>query len=984
MRSAAVATIAAVDVKMGGEAALFEALSQQDVVGIYILSSDGLIRYVSPRFVALFGFAQEEILGRSFLGFVAEEDRAAGLAAFSALRSGKSSSVQFELRLLRRNGEQYFALVQATTCTYMGEPASVGVILDVSDRKIAELEEQRAQRALARSNRALRTLSAANQAVTRVTTEEALLNAMCRVAVEVGGYRMAWIGIAEHDAERSVRVAAVAGAETGYLVGAGITWSDNERGWGPTGTAIRKGSVQLNRDVAANPHMGPWREEALKRGFMSSIALPLSDERGVFGALTMYAPEPDAFDAEEAALLAQVAGDLSFGIVALRTRAERESARLREANSLTTRYALLAENSRDIIVFIEEATLCIVGANEAAVRAFGYPRDELTRLSLQDIRAPEIRGTIRETFQHAERNHSLVESIAQRKDGTTFPIEIGVGKGVVDGQSIFIEVVRDISDRKQRDAALSLALEQAVKATELKSEFVASVSHEIRTPLNGVIGMSDLLLRTELDGDQREYARTVHDSSMALLKIINDILDFSKLEAGKMKLDLSEFAVAPLVEGVVELVSRSVKESDVTMMVYVAPNVPAVVRGDSGRLRQVLMNLVGNAAKFTSKGNIVVTVESGPNIKGQSLRFRVADTGIGIPAEARERLFKPFSQADGTSTRRHGGTGLGLAIAKAYVELMGGEIALESTVGLGTGVSFSLLLDRAQAESGTTETRELSDLRLLIVDKDPATRNMLGRYAGDWKIHHDAVENGKQALRALQEAAAAGKPFDCAIVADKSIDFDSCLFGKSVRSRPWIASTRLLLLSTTEEAERAESIRARGFADAVLIKPVTQSAVFDHLAMLMDGGVPIAIPKAAAIAEDLSLGHRLRVLLAEDNEVNRRVAQRQLALMGCDVVTTEDGRKAVEAVARETFDVVLMDSNMPVLGGLDATRKIREAESRNGGHVPIIAMTANASDAHRKRCIEAGMDDYVSKPVMIRALREALVRANGLRDRRRP
>ncbi len=387
--------------------------------------------------------------------------------------------------------------------------------------------------------------------------------------------------------------------------------------------------------------------------------------------------------------------------------------RLRRSQRM--RYALLSENTRELILFIDNETHQIVEANAAAVEAYGYTRDELLSMKIEQIRAPEVHEQIQSLFPRVPEGFTA-ETVALRKDGSTFPIEIYVRSGEVDGRSVSLSVGRDITERRENMRDLRTALEQALQANKLKSEFVATVSHEIRTPLNGIVGMSELLQRTKLDADQSESARTIHDSSLALLKIINDILDFSKLESGRAQLEVVEFELEPVVNSVVELIGRAIKRESLTLMTYIAPGVPGSFRGDPGRLRQVLMNLVGNAVKFTESGHILLSVQLGEKLAdGRAmLRVSVADTGIGMDEETQRKLFTPFVQGDASTTRRFGGTGLGLSICKAYVELMNGDIHLESAPGEGTTVTFTVMLEvaserRNRCASG--DTRRIATAR---------------------------------------------------------------------------------------------------------------------------------------------------------------------------------------------------------------------------------------------------------------------------------
>jgi len=539
-------------------------------------------------------------------------------------------------------------------------------------------------------------------------------------------------------------------------------------------------------------------------------------------------------------------------------------------------------------------------------------------------------------------------------------------------------VVRDLTERVQRQRELSRALEEALAADKLKSDFVATVSHEIRTPMNGIIGMSELMLRTQLDADQRDLGQTIHDSAITLLRIINDILDFSKLQAGRAELESIEFEITPLVEGVVELVSRSRHRESVSMMTYIAPDVPRLLTGDPGRLRQILMNLVGNAAKFTEIGHIHVSVGLEGELRGgrATLRFVVSDTGIGMTEETKAKLFEPFSQGDASTTRRFGGTGLGLVITKAYVELMGGNISVDSIPEVGTKLSFTASLEVPSIDKPVDQKTLLMGKRVLIVESDAATQRLFERYARDWEMQVAIADGLTVALNSLREAAQRGEPFDFAIVEQSLLDGDGLDLGHQIKHDSSIASTRMMMIVATGEAGLAESARACGF-DAIVSKPIVQSHVYDRLvAMLNVRSVAPSLPILQTQPEEQrKLNRSYSVLLVEDNAVNVQVAARQLRYIGCEVTSVDNGKAAVEILERRQFDLVLMDCNMPVMDGYTATRHIRQNEvEQQRRRLPIVAMTANASEADRERCIGAGMDEFISKPVVLDALRSVIER----------
>ena len=640
----------------------------------------------------------------------------------------------------------------------------------------------------------------------------------------------------------------------------------------------------------------------------------------------------------------------------------------RRAQDALTQLASIVETSEDAII---GQTLygVVVTWNAAAQRMFGHTLGEIRGKHITLLAPADRAGEVHAILERIRRGEHIehFETVRLRKDGTPIPVSISISvtRDTTGRISGFSTIARDVREEVAAREALRQARDAAERLAHTRSAFLANMSHEIRTPLNAVLGLTELLLDTELAPEQRHSLSLVQVAGETLLTLLNDILDLSKIEAEQVRLEAIPFGPTHLVETTIELLAARARQKRIEVLADVAADVPAMVRGDPTRLRQVLTNLVGNAIKFTESGEIVVSVNrTGVRDSRAIVRFAVRDTGIGIPADKLETIFEEFGQADESTTRKYGGTGLGLTIARRLVRLMDGDLTVTSAVGQGTEFAFSVPLvveASAPLSAALPESAPRAGRRVLVVDDSATNRRIVRGMLGAVGLHVGEAEDGNAGLDAIQRAQGSGAPYDLAILDAQMPGLDGFALAAAVRAAPAIAGTRLLIL--TSSGARGDGQRCRDLGiNGYLAKPASRTDLLDAVRVVLGmaaaatAATPIVVTQHS-IAESR---RRLQILLAEDNVVNQEVAATMLRKRGHEVDVVGDGRAAVAAAARKRYDAVLMDIQMPEMDGFEATRQIRATPA--GRDLPIVALTAHALSGEREKCLAQGMSDYLTKP----------------------
>ncbi len=702
---------------------------------------------------------------------------------------------------------------------------------------------------------------------------------------------------------------------------------------------------------------------------------PIFEDGSFVGALSLLDRAPRTLTAEQTSILRLLARQVS-----------RELDVRREKEELNERFREFFEQTDDFVMSISH-DFRLIHSNDAVANGLGFSREELSSQPLMRVIAPEareeFRSTVERVFESGE--PQTLETTFVTSGGRRMIMEGSLRPRIIEGRTHMVRVIfRNITERKEFESELGNARDAALEAARLKSQFLTNVSHEIRTPMNGIIGMLDLLESTQMTAEQVDYARQAHASADHLLTIVNNILYVSNVEAGGLGSSSVDFDLYKTLHRIVEVMKVAALGKDITVEFTYDKNLPPLMRGDQGKLRQIVTNLMDNAIKFTEEGKVMLRVSQQTETDTHRvIRFEIHDTGIGISEENRLLLFEKFSQVDGSQSRRFQGTGLGLATARQLVERMGGLIDVESKPGVGSTFWFTIPFPKhAQGRKPIASSElEFRGKRVLLIDQFPTSRKIVRHYLeSTWEMRVDAADNATAALTNMRDAAESD-PYRV-VVFDQMPDIDALSFAQEVRADSRIAASSLLYLAMSNNEINREKMREAGI-NSYVVKPVGQTELFDAMTVALARDAltlakPIAQPASADPVTPASvtpdMRRKVRVLLAEDNFLNAKLTMSQLEKLGYVADSVPNGKAAVDAIVKNDYQIVLMDCQMPVLDGYQATIEIRRLDGQRGKKRRIIAMTANALEGDREKCLAAGMDDYLSKPTKHDELETALAK----------
>lgn len=908
---------------------MFEGITEAANDGIVLTDENGNISFINQSGCELLGYGENEIVGKKFLAFFnseREENKMSDIVQ-KALKEGLTAIPKeaIETSVVNKNGKRIPVEISLSAIFLNEKWRIVAIIRDITERKTA-------QEKLQRERMLLRTLIDNLPQVIYAKDAEARKTVVNRADMEIMGFDREEDALGKTDFELFPREYA-------------------EKYYADDMTVIKEGKPIINREELVIEASG-------KKRWILTTKIPLKDSQGnVVGLVGVGHDFTERKEAEE--LL------------------KRERILLRTViDHLPNTVYVKDRQGRKTLANAAELKMMGCKTEEEAIGKTDfdiYPREIAEKFWADDLSVLNGKAVL-------NREEVIIDPQGNKKWWLTSKLPLKDEKGEIIG---LVGIGQDITERKQFEEELQKAKEIAEDASRAKSEFLANMSHEIRTPMNGIIGMSGLLLETELTPEQRDYAETIRNSGEALLTILNDILDFSKVEAGKLELEELDFSLHSVIEDTADLMAFKAQEKGLEFICFIEPDVPQWLRGDPGRLRQIIINLLGNAIKFTPKGEVSITVSLlERNDEKATLLFEVSDTGIGIPEERLENLFTPFNQLDSSTTRRYGGTGLGLSISKRLTEMMEGKIGVRSTPGKGSTFWFTakFILVKEAPVNGLPALDALKERRILIVDDNSTNRKLLKVLLQSWGCSYDEASNGEIAISKLRSAFREGKPFDVALLDMNMPEMSGEELGKKIKDDKELGSTILIMLTSVSLRGDVARLRQIGFS-GYLTKPIRQIHLLQTLANLFSPSDTSKSRKKEIFIEDQTQSSKkrgFRILVAEDNITNQKVALKMLEKLGYHADAVANGFEALKALSEIPYDLVLMDCQMPEMDGYEATKLIRDVSSFVLNHkIPIIAMTAHAMEGDREKCLNIGMNDYIAKPVTMRDLEKTLQRWLG-------